>query len=145
MAIEKHTVDESSGAAIYAESANLNYFVKTEITPDSVEGVVTKTKNIPSRSVRRYVGDPNPYTIGPVSGARYVYDPGRRNGSATPGKEMIMDDGTERRSFTYVGSWVDVHAFFLGNLAKDATVYSEGDGSPMKATGGEAVQAKAKR
>ena len=145
MAIEKHTVNETTGAAIYAESANLNYFVKTEITPDSVQGVVTKSKNIPSRSVRRYVGDPNPYTIKPVSGVRYLYDPGRRNGAATPGKEMILDDGTEKRSMTYTGSFVDIHAYILGDAKMDLTLYSEGAAYEIAVAGEGAAQAKAKR
>ena len=132
MAIEKHTVNELQGTAIWGETPNLQYFLNTTIEADTVGGVETRTKNIPARSMRRYVGDPNPYNIGPVTGARYVYDPGRRGGSATPGKEMILDDGVERRSFTYVGSFVDVHAFILGDAKMDLTLYSEGDSYPMK-------------
>ena len=143
MAIEKHTINEQQGTAIWAETANLNYFVNTEITPDTVGGVETRTKNIPKRSVRRYVGDPKPYDIPAVTGARYLYDPGRRGGGGTPGKELICDDGVERRSMTYVGSFVDVHAYFLGDAAKDFTLYSEGDGYPIKATqAGQAAAAK---
>ena len=145
MGIEKHTINEQQGTEIWGETANLNYYLKTPVEADTIGGVETRTKNIPQRSVRRYVGDPDPYTISAVTGARYVFDPGRKGGGGTPGKELILDDGTERRSFTYVGSWVDVHAFFLGNLGKDATVYSEGDGYPMKATGNDAAPAKAKR
>ena len=138
MAIEKHTVNELQGTAIWGETANLQYFLTTTIEADTVGGVETRTKDITKRSVRRYVGDPDPYEIGAVTGARYVYDPGRKGGGGTPGKEMILDDGVERRSFTYVGSFVDVHAFILGDAKMDLTLYSEGDGYPMKAT--EAAQ-----
>ena len=140
MAIEKHTVNAEQKTAIWGETANLNYFLKTPLEADTVGGVETRTKNIPKRSVRRYIGDPAPYEIGAVTGARYVYDPGRRGGSATPGKEMILDDGTERRSFTYVGSFIDVHAFILGDAKMDLTLYSEGDSYPMKAAGEAAAQ-----
>ena len=132
MAIEKHTIDER-GTAIWAETANLNYFLNTALTPDTVEGVEVRTKNIPQRSVRRYKGDPAPYTVSAVTGARYLYDPGRRGGSATPGKEMILDDGTEKRAMTYVGSFVDVHAFFLGDAKMDLTLFSEGAPYEIKA------------
>lgn len=142
MAIEKHTINEQQKTAIYGETANLQYFLKTTIEADTVGGVETRTKNIPKRSVRRYVGDPNPYEIGPVTGARYVYDPGRRGGGGTPGKEMILDDGTERRSFTYVGSFVDVHAFILGDAKMDLTLYSEGDGYPMQAAAEAAAKTR---
>ena len=143
MAIEKHTINEQQGTAIWGETANLQYFLTTTIEADTVGGVETRTKNIPKRSVRRYVGDPNPYSIEPVTGARYVYDPGRRGGGGTPGKEMILDDGVERRSFTYVGSWVDVHAFLLGDVKMPLTAYSEGDGYPMApAPDSQALKAK---
>ena len=146
MAIEKHTINEQQGTAIWAETANLNYFVNTEITPDTVNGVETRTKNIPKRSVRRYVGDPNPYEVPPVTGARYLYDPGRRGGGGTPGKEMILDDGTEKRAMTYVGSFVDVHAYFMGDAAMDLTLYSAGASYEIKATqAGQAAATSAKK
>lgn len=126
MAIEKHTVDAVNGAAIYGETANINYFLTTQLDADTVGGVEVRTKDIPARTVRRYKGDPAPYSVGAVSGVRYLYDPGRKNGSATPGKEMILDDGTEKRAFTYTGAWVDIHAFLLGDAAMDLTAYSEG-------------------
>ena len=86
MAIEKHTVNETTGAAIYAETANINYFLKTALEPDTVGGIEVRQKSYPERSVRRYVGDPKPYIIPAVSVVRYLYDPGRRNGSSTPGQ-----------------------------------------------------------
>ena len=54
-----------------------------------------------------------------------MVDPGRRNGAATPGKEMILDDGTERRSFTYTGPWMDVHSWLVGEAKVDLKAYSE--------------------
>lgn len=141
MAIEKHTLGETS-AAIWAETANLNYFLKTELTPDTVGGVENRTKNIPKRTVRRYVGDPNPYEIPAQTGVRYLYDPGRRNGGATPGQEMILADGVEKRSMTYTGSFIDVHAYFVGNAKMDLTLYSAGASYEVKATGADSANAK---
>ena len=143
MAIEKHTLGETS-AAIWAETANLNYFLKTELTPDTVGGVENRTKNIPKRTVRRYVGDPNPYEIQAQTGVRYLYDPGRRNGGATPGQEMILADGVEKRSMTYTGSFLDVHAYFVGNAKMDLTLYSAGASYSIKAVGADLANAKAR-
>ncbi len=143
MAIEKHTVDETNGAAIYGETANINYFLKTQLTSDTAGGVEVRSKNLPQRSVRRYLGDPKPFTVPPVTGVRFLYDPGRKNGAATPGKEMILDDGAEKRSFTYTGAWVDVHAFLLGDAAMDLTAYSEGAAYVITVAAAEgAVQTK---
>ena len=141
MAIEKHSIDGSS-AAIWAETANLNYFLKTSLEPDTVGGVENRTKDIPKRTVSRYVNDPNPYEIKALTGVRYLYDPGRKNGGATPGQEMILADGVEKRSFTYTGSFLDVHAYMVGNAKMDLTLYSAGAGYEIKATGAEAVAAK---
>jgi len=144
MAIEKHTFD-NNGNAIYAETANINYFLTTALEPDSVSGVEERTKNIPQRSVRRYVGDPDPYTVGAVTGARYLYDPGRKNSNATPGKEFILDDGTEKRSFTFTGSFVDLHAFILGDAKMDLTLFSEGAWYEVKTTEAGQVQPAARK
>jgi len=141
LAIEKHSIDGSS-AAIWAETANLNYFLKTSLEPDTVGGVENRTKDIPKRTVSRYVNDPNPYEIKALTGVRYLYDPGRKNGGATPGQEMILADGVEKRSFTYTGSFLDVHAYMVGNAKMDLTLYSAGAGYEIKATGAEAVAAK---
>jgi len=142
MAIEKHTVDVTNQAAIYGETANINYFLKTPLAADTVAGVEVRTKDIPARTVRRYKGDPAPYSVGAVNGVRYLYDPGRKNGAATPGKEMILDDGVEKRAFTYTGAWVDIHAFILGDASMDLTAYSEGAAYVITAVDGAQTQVK---
>lgn len=141
MTIEKHSIPDST-AAIWGETVNLNWFLKTELAPDTVGGVETRTKSVPARSVRRYKGDPTPYEIKAQPAVRYLYDPGRKNGGATPGQELILVANGEKRSFTYVGSFVDVHAYLMGDVQYDTTVYSAGAGYELKATGGEALAAK---
>ena len=141
MAIERHVINDATGASIWAESANLNYFVTTPIEPVANGGIEVRQKSIPQRSVRRNVGDPDPYTIPAVATVRYLFDPGRRSGSTTPGKEMILDDGVERRAMTYTGSFVDIHAYILGDAAMALTLYSEGApyAIPAPEAGGQAV------
>ena len=144
MAIEKHSIPDST-AAIWGETVNLNWFLNTPLSPDTIGGVETRTKAVPQRSVRRYKGDPNPYEIKAQPTVRYLYDPGRKNGGATPGQELILVSGDEKRSFTYVGSFVDVHAFLLGDVKADTTVYSAGAAYELKAaTPGMVTSAKAR-
>ena len=123
MAIQRHTL-EGSDAAIYGETANINYFVKTALTPDSAGAVVNKQSTVKSFQRRQYPGDPTPINVSSHP-REFMVDPGRRNGAATPGKQMILDDGTERRSFTYTGPWMDVHAWLVGDAKADLKAYSE--------------------
>ena len=38
---------------------------------------------------------------------------------------MILDDGTERRQFTYTGPWMDVHSWLVGDAKAALKAYSE--------------------
>lgn len=124
MAITKHSLP-SSDAAIYAETANLNYFLAEALEPDVSTGIVNVQSSVSAFTRRRYATDPTPINV--TSHQReFLIDPGRRNGAATPGKEMILDDGVEKRVFTYTGPWMDVHAFLTGALKGGTTkCYSE--------------------
>ena len=122
MAIQKHVYD-AKGNAIYAETANINYFLKTPLAPAGEGTVTNKTANVKSFSRRRYPGDPEPSNVG-ASTREFLYDPGRRNGAATPGASFILDDGVEKRSFTYTGPFVDLHAFILSSASMSLTLYS---------------------
>ena len=119
MAIQKHTLT-GTDAAIYAETANLNYFLAEALTPDSSSGIVNSQSSVSAFSRRRYAGDSTPINVSSHQ-REYMFDPGRRNGSATPGKEMILDDGVEKRVFTYTGPWMDVHSFLTGALKEGTT------------------------
>ena len=123
MAIQKHVYDVATGSAIYGETANINYFLKTDLAPASAAGAQNKTANVSAFTRRRYPGDPTPANVS-ASTREFLYDPGRRNGSATPGQPFILDDGLEKRSFTFTGSFTDLHAFLVGNAAMDLKCYS---------------------
>ena len=122
MAIQKHVYD-AEGNAIYGESANINYFLKTELAPASAAGAVNKTANVSAFTRRRYPGDAEPSNVSATT-REFLYDPGRRNGNATPGSPFILDDGVEKRSFTFTGPFLDLHAFLVGDAKMDFTVYS---------------------
>jgi len=120
MSIQKHVFD-LEGDAIYGETANINYFLKTELVPASAGGVVNKDTTVSAFSRRRYPGDPAPSNVS-ASSRTFLYDPGRRNGNATPGAPFIIDDGVEKRSFTFTGPFTRLHAFLVGDAKMDFTV-----------------------
>jgi hypothetical protein len=135
MAIQKHTYGES-GNAIYAETQNINYFLKTPLAPDSSGGVVNKTTTVGAFTRRRYPGDSSPSNVS-SSTREYLFDPGRRNGAATPGSPFILDDGVEKRSFTFTGSFTDLHAFLVGDAKMSLRCYSPSASYDIAAAGGE--------
>jgi len=122
MAIQKHVYD-ANGNGIYGETANINYFLNTPLSPASAEGVTNKTANVSAFTRRRYPGDPEPSNVS-ASTREFLYDPGRRNGNATPGSPFILDDGVEKRSFTFTGPFTDLHAFLVGDAKMDFRVFS---------------------
>ena len=140
--IQKHTLP-SGNAAIYGETANINYFLTTPLTADSVDGVINVESTVAGHNRRRYKGDPTPSQV--KSHPRVtIYDPGRRNGAATPGKDMLLSDDIERRAFTYVGPWTEVHAFLVGQAAMDLKAYSESARYDIAAAGNDGGQLRSK-
>jgi hypothetical protein len=129
--IQKHTLPNEK-AAIYGETANINYFLKTALEADVDDGVINTQSTVKQHTRRRYKGDNTPAS---VSGHNRVsmYDAGRRNGAATPGKNMLLSDGTERRAFTYTGPWTEVHAFLVGDAKMDLMAYSQSARYDIKA------------
>lgn len=123
MTIQRHIYDSTNGNSIYGETANINYFLKTPLVPASVGSVVNKTVTVGAYSRARYVGDPTPAGVS-ASTRVILVDPGRRNGAATPGKQFILDDDVEKRSFTFTGSFAKLHAFLVGDVAMDLVVFS---------------------
>ena len=128
MAIKKHIAGGTGfQVEIWAETANINFFLKTPLTPASESGVVTKQASVAAHTRRQYPGDPTPANVA-ANQREFMYDPGARNGSALPGKNFwlvkgIGTAGEERRQFTYVGKLRDLHAFIVGDAKYDLTLY----------------------
>ena len=134
MSAQKHTYGDGPGA-IYGETANINYFLKTALVPDSADGVQNKTAAVKAHTRRKYVGDSTPANVS-ASSREYLFDPGRRNGGAIPGNPMILDDGVERRQFHYTGNFVDLHAFLVGDAKMALTLYSQSAAYEIAAASG---------
>lgn len=127
MAIQKFTIT-GTDTAIWAEPANLNYFLKTPLTPDTAGGVVNKQSAVKAHTRRRYPGDPNPINVS-ASAREYMVDPGAKFSRGLPGKPFrVVGDaglpGEEIRQFTYQGDWMDVHSLFVGDAKMQVHLYS---------------------
>ena len=123
MTLQKHTLP-SGKAAIVGETANINYFLNTDLEADSVGSVINVQQTVKAHTRRQYVNDSTPANV-PGHTRVVIYDPGRKNGSASPGKNMLLSDDVERRAFTYIGPWTEVHAFLVGEAKMDLKAYSE--------------------
>jgi len=122
MAILKHVVPAAGGRnafTIYAETANINYFVKTTLTPATSGAATNKQIAVSAHSRRQYPGDSSTTNVG--GGAREILvDPTRKSGNGLPGRTVVLvaDPGMpyeERRAFTLHGRWVDFHAWLVAN------------------------------
>ena len=135
MTKQKHSIGEN-GLAIIGETTNINYFVKTALTPDSSTGVVNKSGTKKAHTRRKYVGDPAPSNV--VSHEyEFMYDPGRIDLQTLPGSSFILDDGVEKRQFTFVGDVMDLHAYFVGEAKMGLKLYTTGAPYVIAAAGGE--------
>ena len=122
MSIQKHSFPDAN-FAIWAETANINYFVKSALVPDSQGGVTNVQQNVKAHTRRQYVGDTTLSNVGAHSRTTLV-DPGRKSGSAIPGSPFILSDGTETRQFRYTGSFTELHAYLVGDAAMDLELFS---------------------
>lgn len=134
MTAQKHSI-AGKNLAIIGETANINFFLKTELTPDSVVGVVNKTATKKQHTRRKYVGDPAPSTVTSHS-VQFMYDPGRIDLQTLPGKSFVLVGNDEKRRFTYVGDVMDLHSFLVGDAAFDLKLYTTGAPYQIAASGG---------
>ena len=123
MAIAKHVVNVSAGKSItiYGETANINYFLKTPLTPVTDAGVTNKQVLAKAYQRRQYPGDTTLINM-PATAREVLIDPSRKSGNGLPGRSirLVADaglPGEESRKFTLVGRWVDFHAW-LATKAK---------------------------
>ena len=124
MTIQKISIPASE-LVLWAEPDNINYFVKTPLVADSVEGTTNVQRSVKAHSRRQYPGDI--ITMNVSAHTRDVMiDPGRKVGSALPGSPFILDDGTEKRQFTFVGTVHDLHSFLLGEVNAETKLYTTG-------------------
>ena len=140
MSAQKFSLD-GTDTAIWAEPANLNYFLKTTLTPDSAAGVTNVQTTVKAHTRRQYVGDTTLVNVSSHA-MEYMRDPGRKSGSALPGKPFVVTDGIEKRQMRYSGDFMDVHAMFVGDAKFAIDLYSASGTRYSIAAAGEAIAAK---
>ena len=102
---------------------NLNYFIDVAgsglESQTSADVVTTQSQSKGGNAaVSRYPGDPAPFTR--ANAAKTIMkNRNVRHGNALPGRHFILDDGTERRQFTYQGRLAALHALLVGHLKMD--------------------------
>jgi hypothetical protein len=127
MAITKHTVEVTGGnpVVIYGETANINYFLATDITADEEDGVTNSAVQVAGFTREQYPGDTSPINVA-GSQREFMVDPTRKSSTALPGRNFVLRErggAKERRQFTFQGRMMDLHAFLSGNLAKNVFLY----------------------
>lgn len=130
MAILPHTVEVPGGEplTIYAETANINYFLNGELEPDTVDGPTNVQVTVSGGSRRQYPGDSTTISVS-GSTREFLKDPTRSSGTALPGKPFMLvergvEGGGERRQFTYKGRFIDLHTFVRAEASKNLFLYN---------------------
>lgn len=127
MAITGHTVAVGGGndITIYAETANINYFLETPLTADTTEGPTNSAAQVAGSTRRQYPGDSTAISVSAAT-REFLVDPSRKSGNALPGRSFALkerDGGGEFRSFTFKGRMMDLHAFLSGAVSKNVFLY----------------------
>ena len=132
----------NTDTAIWAEPDNLNYFLTSPLEPDSAAGVTNVQTTVKAHTRRQYVGDTTLVNVSSHA-MEYMVDPGRKSGSALPGKPFVVTDGIEKRQMRYSGDFMDVHAMFVGDAKFNIDLFSAtGTRYSIAAAAGEALVAK---
>ena len=122
--------------SIWAIPANFNYFVDTDLVPAENAGSEEKTASKKAHTRRRYVNDPAPINVSAHS-YTYLYDPGRKVGSAIPGYSFILDDGVEKRQFTTNAPVASLYGYLLQDLTRKTSLYTQGARYVLDPTAGD--------
>lgn len=127
MAIEKMTIPNTT-SAIWGEPANINFFLNTDLVPDTAAGRTQSNQTVRSHTRRQYPGDTTPINVS-SHGRTMLVDPGRKSGNALPGDSFrVVSDaglpGMENRQFTLQGRWEDLVNLFVAEAAMQVHLYS---------------------
>lgn len=129
MAYKSFTFTPTGGKSltIYGETANINYFLNTNLVPDAESGVTNHQSTVRTHTRQQYPGDTTTQSVASHT-RNYMRDKTRSSGSALPGKNFVLkeitsDDGGEKREFTFKGRVMDLHAFLSGDASKDMMLY----------------------
>ena len=117
------TVANGKPLTIYGETANINYFLNTNLVPAQDEGVTNHTSTVGTFTRQQYPGDTTTQSVAGHT-RNYMKDGSRRSGSALPGKNFVLKedkaDGTgEVRTFSFKGRVMDLKVFLRLQASMD--------------------------
>ena len=127
MAITGHTISVPGGndVTIYAETANINYFLTTPLAADVTAGPTNSAAQVAGSTRRQYPGDSTKISVSAAT-REFLVDPSRKSGNALPGRNFALKErggAGEFRSFTFKGRMLDLHAFLNGEVSKNVYLY----------------------
>jgi hypothetical protein len=91
--------------------------------------VTTAQAVVSAHTRQQYPGDVTASNVS-ASTREFLKDPTRKSGNALPGREFVLvakdTSGAvlEKRSFTYKGRWLDLHAFLSAEAKYDLLAYN---------------------
>lgn len=109
-------------------AANINYFLKTPLTPETGSTAINKQVAVKAHSRRSFPGDAVTSNVS-ASQREYLTGAGRKSGNALGGYtfQLVGDPGQineERRSFTLVsGRLLDLHAYLVANAKMEMFLF----------------------
>jgi hypothetical protein len=120
------TIAAGKPLTIYGETANINYFLNTNLVPAQDSGVTNHTSTVGSFTRQSYPGDTTPTTVAGFT-RTFSKDGSLRSGSALPGKNFVLKedsvDGTgELRTFSFKGRVMDLKVFLRSQASMNFTV-----------------------
>lgn len=137
MAISPHTIETGERLiTIYGETDNINYFLVSDLTPDTAESVETYTTSVASHLRRKYPGHNSPANI--TGGSRqFIADLSQKSGNALPGRSFtlaavlmgppnfnVYNSISEKRQFTFKGRLLDLHSFLKESVFYRTYLYT---------------------
>lgn len=127
MAITGHTFQVPAGSpcTIYAETANINYFLANELDADTTDGPTNGAAQVAGSTRRQYPGDNTTISVSAAT-REFLVDPSRKSGNALPGRNFALKErggAGEFRSFTFKGRLMDLHAFLRAEAGKNMFMY----------------------
>ena len=110
---------------IFGHPANFNHFVTTPLVAASAGDREVKAGTRKAHTRRAYTKAATAINV-PSHYRDWVFDPGRKVGSAIPGWSFILDDGTERRQFTTNGDVANLILYLQDEVKEDTKLYTQG-------------------
>ena len=110
---------------IYGHPANFAHFVTTPLVAASAGERELKVGTRKAHTRRAYTKAATTSNVS-AHDRDWLFDPGRKVGTAIPGWSFILDDGVERRQFTTTGDVQNLVLYLQDEVKADTKLYTQG-------------------